>query len=268
MGRAQTIRNATLGRHALRLVQKDGHFYAMADGRVLLQGDDPETVWTKLKSEVGKTDPRYFGFDGARARFLHFFPQGFGPGGFDEVERGYKEGAAIRLRAALPLEQALEGGGGGPAALAAVQETNLLSPYEKIRLRALLRSPDADRFVQAAAGFARDGDRAALARLAAVARPHDCAKWTIATYLPFLWNPDRHMYLKPVVTQDFAVRVGHPLAALYAPRLGIEVYDALLDLVAQTGRALADLGPRDGIDIQSFIWVVGDYRDEVAATAS
>jgi hypothetical protein len=34
----------------------------------------------------------------------------------------------------------------------------------------------------------------------------------------------------------------------------------LLDLVEQAERELSDLKPRDGIDVQSFIWVVGSYR--------
>jgi hypothetical protein len=40
------------------------------------------------------------------------------------------------------------------------------------------------------------------------------------------------------------------------------VYESLLDLVAKTEAELTDLNPRDRIDIQSFIWVVGDYKDE------
>jgi len=38
-------------------------------------------------------------------------------------------------------------------------------------------------------------------------KPKDAAKWTVVTYLPFLWRPDTHMLLKPMVTTDFAERV-------------------------------------------------------------
>jgi len=31
---------------------------------------------------------------------------------------------------------------------------------------------------------------------------------------------------------------------------------------AKTGAAIADLGPRDNINLQSFIWVVGEYTVE------
>jgi hypothetical protein len=93
-------------------------------------------------------------------------------------------------------------------------------------------------------------------------KPHDNAKWTVVTYLPFLWRPEEHMFLKPEVTKDFAERVGHPFAFHYEPRLDIAVYDSLLDLASKTANELADMRPRDRIDVQSFIWVVGDYNDE------
>ena len=70
------------------------------------------------------------------------------------------------------------------------------------------------------------------------------------------------MFLKPEVTGDFAVRVGHRFASDYEPGLNIAVYDSLLDLAARTSAELADLNPRDRIDVQSFIWVIGAYREE------
>jgi hypothetical protein len=92
-------------------------------------------------------------------------------------------------------------------------------------------------------------------------KPHDAAKWTVITYLPYLWRPELHMFLKPEATKDFAARVGHRFADDYEPRLHLTVYESLLDLVDKTAMQLADLMPRDRIDIQSFIWVVGDYRE-------
>jgi hypothetical protein len=39
-------------------------------------------------------------------------------------------------------------------------------------------------------------------------------RWSerVATYRPFLWRPEEHMFLKPEVTKDFAVRVEHRFA--------------------------------------------------------
>jgi hypothetical protein len=92
-------------------------------------------------------------------------------------------------------------------------------------------------------------------------KPHESAKWTVVTYLPFLWRPEQHMFLKPEATKDFAERVGHRFASVYEPGLDIAAYDSLLDLAVQTATELADLNPRDRIDVQSFIWVVGDYKE-------
>jgi hypothetical protein len=70
------------------------------------------------------------------------------------------------------------------------------------------------------------------------------------------------MFLKPTVTKDFATRVGHRFASDYDSTLTINVVQSLLNLADQTKHELADLKPRDRIDIQSFIWVVGGYHDD------
>ncbi len=156
----------------------------------------------------------------------------------------------------------MTGPGFGEAVLPVFHATNLLSPFEKLRVADLVRSRDADAFVQAVARFAGDATRASLRDLERVLKRHGCANWTVATYLPFLWRPEAHMYLKPEATKDFATRVGHPLATIYGAQLDFDVYASLLDLVQQTENRLSDLGPRDRIDIQSFIWVVGNYPQE------
>jgi hypothetical protein len=46
------------------------------------------------------------------------------------------------------------------------------------------------------------------------------------------------------------------------PDMVEQVYASLLDLVERTSHELSDLQPRDRIDIQSFIWVVGEYQED------
>jgi len=130
------------------------------------------------------------------------------------------------------------------------------------RLQDVLRGPLADEFVRAAARFALGEGKPALLQMERALNPHDNAKWTVATYLPFLWRPEEHMFLKPEVTKDFAARVGHRFATDYEARLDFAVYESLLDLVSNTAAELAELKPRDRIDVQSFIWVVGDYKED------
>jgi len=150
----------------------------------------------------------------------------------------------------------------GEAVLAVFRATNLLSPFEKTRLQEVLRGRSADPFIRAAARFTLNPTTAALLDMERALKPHDAAKWTVVTYLPFLWRPEAHMFLKPEVTKDFAARVGHRFASDYEPRLRLDVYQSLLDLASETEQELADLDPRDRIDVQSFIWVVGDYKQD------
>ena len=222
---------------------------------------DADQVWRQLHEEVGKANRKYFGLDGATARFLRFFPQGFGSADYFREERDYKDKAKKKLDANVPLAEAVTGSGFGEAVLSIFNATNLLSPFEKTRLRPFLRGSSADAFIRAAANFTQNADAAALHEMERVLRPHDCAKWTIVTYLPFLWRPDVHMFLKPRVTRDFAERVKHRFRFDYRANLDLDVYESLLDMVGQTEKALIDLRPRDRIDVQSFIWVVGPYNE-------
>lgn len=265
------IREDKIGKFTLRMAEVGKAFAGVvnADGKQLdrVDGTNAAEVWAHLRAAMGKASDAYFGFDGARARFLQFFPDGFRSPAFEGDERGtygergYKLRAKAKLDEAAPLDQALTGTGYGEAVLSAYRATNLLSPFEKTRLDPVLRGPDADAFIQSAAAFAMGDVAPALDRMESILAKHDNAKWTVVTYLPFLWRPEEHMFLKPVVTQDFAERVGHPFVHDYTPALEPEVYASLLDLMAVTKAELADIQPRDNIDLQSFVWTVGEYKD-------
>jgi len=262
----KTIRTNKLGNLELRLVEKDKQFIGLifsgGPAKIQIEGSSADDVWRRLHDEAGKANPRYFGFEGARARFLHFFPKGFHSADYESGERNYKIDAKSALERAVPVEKATTGTGYGEAVWSSYQ-SNLLSPFEKMRVRDALRSPAADDFIRAAARFSLGDGKPALAAMETALKPSDAAKWTTVTYLPFLWRPDQHMFLKPEATKDFAERVGHRFASDYEPRLDIAVYDSLLDLAARTTAELSDLKPRDRIDVQSFIWVVGNYKEDI-----
>ena len=84
------------------------------------------------------------------------------------------------------------------------------------------------------------------------------------TYLPFRRRPDTHMFLKPEVTKDFAVRVGHPLAAVYDAHLVPALYRALLDLANRAVEAMSDFGSRPARSHRhpELHWTVGEYRED------
>jgi hypothetical protein len=169
--------------------------------------------------------------------------------------------AKTKLETSAPLDDAATGSGYGEVILSVFRATNLLSPFEKVRLQDVLRGPNADPFIRSAAQFTLAPSKSALLEMESALKPDDSAKWTVVTYLPFLWRPAEHMFLKSEATKDFAARVGHRFASDYEARLDMEIYDSLLDLAVRTAEELSDLKPRDRIDVQSLIWVVGDYKE-------
>ena len=227
-----------------------------------VRGDSDETeaeVRARLKQEALRRHPDWVGFDGAVQFFQNVFGKGFYDEAYQAEERSYKCAAKIQLEETAPLDAVLDGGGFAAAVLRVFQKTNLLSPFELMRVKDALNGSDGDSFVRAAAMFATGEMETGLRTMASVLRPHDAAKWTVVTYLPFLWKPDAHMFLKPNVTKLFADRVGHEFALRYRAGLDLDVYRSLRDLTAGTNEAIKNLRPRDNIDVQSFIWVVGAY---------
>lgn len=254
------------GKATLKWQAKDGAFVGaviLGGKRVAMMEDaDEQILLTRLRNEAGRLHPDYVGFDGAMRRYLHFFPSGLHGLASASSERTYKERAASRLREGLPLERAAEAVREDAVRLAGAGiQTNMLSPFEAARLRDTLLGETSARFLRGAAAFATGDYRAGTAMMSAAVQPHGRISWPIVTYLPFLWDYERHMFLKPTVTVDFADRVGHDFAHRYAAEPNAETYLALLDLVEVTRNAIAALTPRDNLDLQSFIWVVGEYRE-------
>lgn len=265
----KTIREAKIGTTFVRLLaDKDGYAgIVIRDGSIKdrVQGVGKDDVWRQLHVLAARHSPNYFGFDGARARFLRIFREGFKSRAYLDHERNYKLKAKEKLQSAAPLAQALTASGLGEPILAAYRATNLLSPFEKTRMQEALRGPHSDQFIRGAAAFAIGELKLGLSEMAQALRPYDVAKWTAVTYLPFLWNSDVHMFLKPEVTKNFAERVGHSFSVDYSPQLDLSVYLSLLDLASAADRETASLEPTDRIDTQSFVWVVGEYDVDAEA---
>ena len=68
-------------------------------------------------------------------------------------------------------------------------------------------------------------------------------------------EPTRHIFLKPNVTRVAAEAYG--VDFLYESRPNWLTYASLLSFAERVRRDTRDLGPRDMIDLQSFIWVLG-----------
>lgn len=211
-----------------------------------------------------------------RAKFLAQFPGGFRDETYLDWERDYK--VASHKLWALELDKepyrALldehDHDDIVTEALRIEQRSRhpMLSTFEKIALRDAVRAPEARRaFAERLYGFLYGpGSRAerfdawceALAALPQ--RGKRVCTWPVATVFGFLARPREHLFVKPRTMRAAAAAYGFDLP--YRARPDGETYQRFLDLAATVKRDLADLRPRDMIDVQSFLWVLGS--DEYA----
>ena len=79
--------------------------------------------------------------------------------------------------------------------------------------------------------------------------------WPVLTVFGFIADPKAHIFLKPMVTRLGAKKYGFELD--YRSRPNWATYVSALEFAEQVREDTRDLGPRDMIDLQSFIWVQG-----------
>jgi hypothetical protein len=220
-----------------------------------------------------RTRPRR-GPDRCRRRFLAVFPRGFRDETYVEYERGYKAAAAQSWQEELGAQrhrELLRQGRFADVAATAVRiesRTNLLFSFEKMAVRDAVRDPRGARaFAEGLYDLlhGRGDERRRFERwcevLASLPRRQTrVLTWPVATVFPFIGQPARHVFLKPIVTRTAAADYGFDFR--YRPGPAWEPYASLLAFAARIRRDLRDLRPRDMIDIQSFIWVQGsdEYR--------
>jgi len=198
-----------------------------------------------------------------KVAFLDLFPRGFCDPRYLSGERAYKIAASKMLRKTMarkPLQSLTKRGHCDEVcrlAQAVVSATNLIFPNEKMDLSDALQVEGASQQFSGALsdllhGTGKFDDRftAFCAVLAAIG----ASQWTIATYFSYLAEPDTHMFLKPVATKRIAAACDINLNYRTAPN--ILTYRSLLRLSERLADELADLKPKDKIDLQSFIWCV------------
>ena len=259
----------TSGECLLTIGEESGHFTGIVwkdrKREFDCEGTDFEKVKAALINHAGKLHPDYFGIEGAKKRFHQFFPHGFDDKEYLARERNYKVQAREQLLESASLSEAIRATSSIAQGCKKGTRTNLLSRFEAARLNELLDSENGPVFIKAAAEFTQNPTQDSLLAMAKALAPHGRPSWPLVTYFPYLWNPDEHMFLKPNATVDFALRTGHQFAAEYDPDLDIGVYEALMRFTAETAAQLTELNPKDRIDVQSFIWVVGSYEiDEIS----
>ena len=211
-----------------------------------------------------------------RAKFLDVFPDGFRDATYLDWERDYKVAVHKEWSRALgepEFRRLLDAGRHAEVAARAVRveqrsRHSMLFSFEKMALRDAVRSEAGARaFAEGLYDFLH-GSGSMEARFEAwrdaVAglprRQTRVLTWPLVTVFGFIARPRAHVFLKPNVTRRAAREYAWDLP--YRSRPDWDTYASLLDLARAVKRDLADLKPRDMIDVQSFLWVQGS--DEYA----
>ena len=210
-----------------------------------------------------------------RRRFLRIFPGGFRDPEYVELERDYKERAHRAWLEELgprELKTLLRRGAHAEIAARAIRiesRTNLLFSFEKMALRDAVKTPAGARafavgLEQLLHGRGELGARFTRWIEAVASLPRRQTRvltWPVVTVFPFLADPETHFFFKPMVTRAAARAYGVEFA--YASRPSWTIYEDLLRFTGRVRRDLRDLAPRDQIDVQSFLWVLGsdEYAD-------
>lgn len=211
----------------------------------------------------------------AVAKFQRLFPQGFDDpdylGNAEIGERNYKltkheefvktlgNGEGRRLLAAGDLRELIR-------RTRRVTSTNLTSIPEKAAFGdALIESEETRRYFDALFSMleAEPNEASVTSYFNALQNlPQKQGRvdtWPIATLLPFLADPARHMFLKPTITQEAEARLGFYLC--YKPHPNWLTYKKLLELADLLLEQLRPLGARDYLDVQSFMWIASKYDE-------
>ena len=212
-----------------------------------------------------------------RRKFLRFFPDGFRDETYISWEREYKVETHERWEQMLSrkeFSQLLRQGQFAEIAARAVRveqssRHSMIFSFEKMALRDAVKSAAGARafaeglydFLHGKAVLERRFQRWIDVVSELPRKQTRVLTWPLVTVFGFIAQPDIHIFLKPTVTRIAAREYG--IDFRYASGPSWETYLNLLKFAEVVRRDQRDLGPRDMIDIQSFLWVQGsDEYDE------
>ena len=148
-------------------------------------------------------------------------------------------------------------------------KTNLLFSFEKMAIRDAVRSKEgAEQFASGLYDYLYSGDllQKRFEKFVQVIsylprKQTRVLTWPLLTVFGFIAEPEKHIFLKPKVTQKAAEKYRFDFDYISPPNW--ETYESLLAFAAQIRSDTKNLHPRDHIDLQSFIWVMGsdEYPD-------
>jgi hypothetical protein len=217
------------------------------------------------------TRPTSIGAERCRRKFLGFFPKGFRDETYLAWEREYKWDTHQNWEETLnqnEFRQLLKKREYAEIAARAVRTEqrsrhSMIFSFEKMALRDAVKSAAGARaFATGLYDFLHGtGDDeskfdAWCETVAALPRKQTrVLTWPLVTVFGFIAQPDKHIFLKPMVTKIAAEKYGFNFP--YRSKPNWETYASLLEFAATIRRDLRDMRPRDMIDLQSFMWVQG-----------
>jgi hypothetical protein len=211
------------------------------------------------------------GSAGCRRKFLRFFPKGFRDETYLAWERDYKWETHQRWEEALnrsEFRRLLDKREYAEIAARAVRTEqrsrhSMIFSFEKMALRDALKSAAGARAFATGLYDLLHGTGSDEARFVAwcetvAALPRKQTRvltWPLVTVFGFIAQPEKHIFLKPMVTKLAARKYGFEFQ--YVSKPNWNTYASLLEFAGTIRRDLRDLKPRDMIDLQSFVWVQG-----------
>ncbi len=231
-------------------------------------------VLDNLKIASPQRESSYKTLSALKEQFLDQFPGGFHGREYQFAERNYKVEAhelAKKLLRRTHFEKALASKRFDELfenTRKVMQATNLVFPNEKMNFTDGLRKlPFQEEFCTTLYDLLFDeGDlKRRFLSFCRVLDEIGSAKWTVATYFPFIMYPGEHMFIKPIVTSRAAEVCAFELN--YKPQLNWLTYEKLLLFSQYLRKELSDLKPRDMIDV-SIIHMVHGRRAGVNICAN
>ena len=202
-------------------------------------------------------------------KFLGFFKEGFNDPKYLSWERDYKWRAHLEWQEQLnkkEFEHLLKIKDYNEIAKRAIRiesRTNLLFSFEKMALRdAVSSDKGAEVFSKGLYDYVYGKEKLEerfenfTNVLSVLPRKQTrVLTWPLQTVFGFIANPEEHIFLKPRVTQTAAQRYNYDFN--YKSRPNWTTYKSLIDFTRKIRKDFPSLKPRDFVDLQSFIWVMG-----------
>ena len=204
-----------------------------------------------------------------RRTFLRHFPEGFADETYLAWERDYKVNAHEAWQRELSedkLDELIDAKQFDAIAQQAVRiesRTNLLFSFEKMALRDAVKSPVGARTFALGindylhgTGSVEDRFERWVDAVSQLPRKQTrVLTWPVVTVFGMIGAPAEHIFLKPNVTKIAAEAYGFDFR--YHSRPNWETYASYRAFAERVRRDNKDLRPRDMIDLQGFIWVLG-----------